>query len=685
MRPGPAYQSKLVKRRQIEKEMELHYCKLNSARSITDNNEPTSLRFPLLKSKKKTQEEAKMAEIERENRILLEKIANIMVNDKDVQKSIIESARQESQESPNRSTERVQVPRRVLLNKRQRDLLRLNEENMKIFERLRQQKSHYNVEKWREQSIKHDKLLKIRSEYPEKFHTISQTDRSTVHHSIDQFSSPRISQKNSEDKQQRGFSQKGSESSQGMSVRLKRISEADATFHSRHSNDHVLTLDQAQDQQHSEHDSEDPITENPMSQTVRSSERQLMLPLSTNGSVKIADDSLDQADELKYPEFEMQQMRGVMKQTGSDFQTIETERLPLSPKLKILDNSYSSQDELQQYQHSDILLPMVLKTSDFLDPNRVVLYREDCRDIPYILDEQLSHSQSPPPREQSLDLSQSLSHYQKPIVGQFVVEVSKSKNRVYILAVKIPENMVASVISGKRPIISIATHPRAKMQVIDLTEKQAKKLLNECNSDFKTMVDLLQISFGRIQIKDLDRLLKFGVQSINPIANSQNNFLNNSIHHLKVEQRSQQQHTISINPMFGNGSGEKSINDERRKQSKHMIKGLDLARSQPTNFLQSLNSSRDRIQEEDSQRSNSRSPTKNKMLPQIIAHSGSTKQYIKRHIEHLQMNRIKQNTLVPGKWAVVSKQGNRITKEEVTQLIDQYVAPPQMKSEYITI
>jgi hypothetical protein len=69
--------------------------------------------------------------------------------------------------------------------------------------------------------------------------------------------------------------------------------------------------------------------------------------------------------------------------------------------------------------------------------------------------------------------------------------VSKSKNRVYILAVKIPESMVASVISGKRPIISIATHPRAKMQVIDLTEKQAKKLLNECNSDFKTMVDLL--------------------------------------------------------------------------------------------------------------------------------------------------------------------------------------------------
>lgn len=60
MRPGPAYQSKLVKRRQIDKEKELHQSKLNSARAITDNNEPVSLRFPLLKTKKKTQEEGEL-------------------------------------------------------------------------------------------------------------------------------------------------------------------------------------------------------------------------------------------------------------------------------------------------------------------------------------------------------------------------------------------------------------------------------------------------------------------------------------------------------------------------------------------------------------------------------------------------------------------------------------------------
>jgi hypothetical protein len=49
------------------------------------------------------------------------------------------------------------------------------------------------------------------------------------------------------------------------------------------------------------------------------------------------------------------------------------------------------------------------------------------------------------------------------------------------------------------------------MQVIDLTEKQAKKLLNECNSEFRQMVDLLQIEYGRIHIRDLSNILKFGM------------------------------------------------------------------------------------------------------------------------------------------------------------------------------
>ena len=71
------------------------------------------------------------------------------------------------------------------------------------------------------------------------------------------------------------------------------------------------------------------------------------------------------------------------------------------------------------------------------------------------------------------------------VSASFVIEISKSGNKIFILAVKIPENLVSSIVAGKRDVLNIATHPKAKMQVIDMTEKQAKKLLNECNSDFK--------------------------------------------------------------------------------------------------------------------------------------------------------------------------------------------------------
>ena len=59
------------------------------------------------------------------------------------------------------------------------------------------------------------------------------------------------------------------------------------------------------------------------------------------------------------------------------------------------------------------------------------------------------------------------------------------------MAIKIPVNLIGPIIQGRKPVITIAKHPYAKMQVLDLTEKQAKRLLNECESDFKSLVDLL--------------------------------------------------------------------------------------------------------------------------------------------------------------------------------------------------
>jgi hypothetical protein len=59
----------------------------------------------------------------------------------------------------------------------------------------------------------------------------------------------------------------------------------------------------------------------------------------------------------------------------------------------------------------------------------------------------------------------------------------------------------------------------------------------------------------------------------------------------------------------------------------------------------------------------SRAPTKtiqNKLLPSIVSNPVSTKHYIKRHIEQLQMKRIKNNGIVPAKWAVIAQKGQAL-------------------------
>jgi hypothetical protein len=52
-------------------------------------------------------------------------------------------------------------------------------------------------------------------------------------------------------------------------------------------------------------------------------------------------------------------------------------------------------EETSGYIHSEVLIPLALKSNDFLDSERVVLYREDCREIPYVMREGGDGSVSP--------------------------------------------------------------------------------------------------------------------------------------------------------------------------------------------------------------------------------------------------------------------------------------------------
>jgi hypothetical protein len=100
---------------------------------------------------------------------------------------------------------------------------------------------------------------------------------------------------------------------------------------------------------------------------------------------------------------------------------------------------YLEEANTANFQHPEVLYPLLLKKGDYLDPNRIVLYREDCREVPYILSEADNHFE--------------------PVTAPFIIEISRTKNHVYILAVKIPEKLVLSILNGKRQALTVSTHP----------------------------------------------------------------------------------------------------------------------------------------------------------------------------------------------------------------------------------
>ena len=63
MRREPAFVNKIIKKKQQERELELHYEKLSTIQPVTRVDLPHSFRFPLLKSKKRLLEESNQSNL----------------------------------------------------------------------------------------------------------------------------------------------------------------------------------------------------------------------------------------------------------------------------------------------------------------------------------------------------------------------------------------------------------------------------------------------------------------------------------------------------------------------------------------------------------------------------------------------------------------------------------------------
>lgn len=117
--------------------------------------------------------EDRYTEIERENRILLEKMSQIL--NKNGREAL-------PQKRP--------LPRSLNERARKEELQRINRENKRFLERLQDREATYNVSKWEAERIRNEQILESMCEYPHIFKrespipSFSTLCKSELHHNI---------------------------------------------------------------------------------------------------------------------------------------------------------------------------------------------------------------------------------------------------------------------------------------------------------------------------------------------------------------------------------------------------------------------------------------------------------------------------------------------------------------------
>jgi len=131
-----------------ERNQEVHMEKLRSMRPTVDANSPPVFAHTVKKAKREQLLEERYTEIERENRLLLEKMSSIMsgrpVRTRSVKKR---SLNQES---------------------RKRELVKISQENQALMRRLQDRQPSYNIQKWEGERKQTERLLQNICEFPYK-------------------------------------------------------------------------------------------------------------------------------------------------------------------------------------------------------------------------------------------------------------------------------------------------------------------------------------------------------------------------------------------------------------------------------------------------------------------------------------------------------------------------------------
>ncbi|XP_031556650.1 uncharacterized protein CFAP97D1-like [Actinia tenebrosa] len=144
--------NKLLKQRWDNSSYDTHRRKVKSAVAVIDNKAPKTYMHLHLKLKKIQVEEETNATIQRDNRILLEKMSYIMRT-----KGRVDNRNDYEHKSLNKT-------------KRQRELLRVTHENQAILKRIASREPHYNHLQWQDDWQINETYMENISKYPKDWY-----------------------------------------------------------------------------------------------------------------------------------------------------------------------------------------------------------------------------------------------------------------------------------------------------------------------------------------------------------------------------------------------------------------------------------------------------------------------------------------------------------------------------------
>jgi len=161
MHRGITVGNKICAKWEDQRRQELHRVRVRNMRPVTDTSEPFALQMDHIRTNYKREQmlEERYSEIDRENRILLKKMSDIMKSNQNTPRGVVQAG-----------------PQSLNRDNRKQELLRITRENQHILKRIQQAQPIYNHIQWEAEHKKNSNYLANCSEYPGVF--ISKSARS---------------------------------------------------------------------------------------------------------------------------------------------------------------------------------------------------------------------------------------------------------------------------------------------------------------------------------------------------------------------------------------------------------------------------------------------------------------------------------------------------------------------------